>query len=156
VICARRAALLAILLLAAALRAVGLGWGLRHPPHPDESVFLDNVALMLRSGDLDHRYYQYPGLFFYMLYPLVWLLPSGGDAPGPAAYQAARALVAAFGVAACFAAGGGSGSGAGRGERKSPSFTVTATISRPTEPSWRPVMRSRITSACGPSSTRPA
>jgi len=101
VISARRAALLAILLLAAALRAVGLGWGLRHPPHPDEGVFLDNVALMLRAGDLDHRYYQYPGLFFYLLYPLVWLLPLGDDPPGPAAYLAARALVAAFGVAAC-------------------------------------------------------
>ena len=100
-ISARRAALLAILLLAAALRAVGLAWGLRHPPHPDEGVFLDNVALMIRAGDLDHRYYQYPGLFFYLLYPLVWLLSRGDDMPGPAAYLAARALVAAFGVAAC-------------------------------------------------------
>ena len=45
--CARRAALLATLLLAAALRFAGLGWGLRQPPHPDEAVFLDNVALTL-------------------------------------------------------------------------------------------------------------
>jgi len=96
---ARRAALLGILLLAAALRVAGLGGGLRHPPHPDEGVFLDNAALMVRSADLDHRYYQYPGLFFYMLGPLVWLLPH--DPPGPMAYLAARALVAAFGVLAC-------------------------------------------------------
>jgi F5/8 type C domain/Dolichyl-phosphate-mannose-protein mannosyltransferase len=95
----RRAALLAILLLAAALRFAGLGWGLRHPPHPDESVFVDNVAEMIHRGDLDHRYYQYPGLFFYMLYPLVYVLPH--DPPGPSAYLAARGLVAAFGVAAC-------------------------------------------------------
>jgi 4-amino-4-deoxy-L-arabinose transferase-like glycosyltransferase len=97
---ARRAALLGILLLAAALRVAGLGWGLRHPPHPDEGVFLDNAALMVRSADLDHRYYQYPGLFFYMLGPLVWLMPH--DPPGPMAYLTARALVAALGVAACW------------------------------------------------------
>jgi hypothetical protein len=90
---------LGVLLLAATLRVAGLGWGLRHPPHPDEAVFVDNVASMIRSGDLDHRYYQYPGLFFYMLYPLVFLLPH--DPPGPSTYLAARALVAAFGVAAC-------------------------------------------------------
>jgi 4-amino-4-deoxy-L-arabinose transferase-like glycosyltransferase len=96
---ASRAALVAILGLAAVLRVVGLGWGLRHPAHPDEGAFLDNVALMVRNGDLDHRYYQYPGLFFYMLYPFVWLLPH--DPPGPSAYLAARAVVAAFGVAAC-------------------------------------------------------
>ena len=79
----RRAALLGILLLAAALRFAGLGWGLRHPPHPDESVFVDNVAEMIDRGDLDHRYYQYPGLLFYMLYPLVYVLPH--DPPGPSA-----------------------------------------------------------------------
>ena len=96
---ASRAALLAVLALAAVLRSVGLGWGLRHPPDPDEGAFLDNVALMVRGGDLDHRYYQYPGLFFYMLYPLVRLLPH--DPPGPSAYLAARVLVALSGVAAC-------------------------------------------------------
>jgi len=34
-----------------------------------------------------------------MLYPVVWLVPH--DPPGPTAYLAARAVVAAFGVAAC-------------------------------------------------------
>src|SRR5689334_9242166 len=37
-----------------------------------------------------------------------------------------------------------------------PSSTVTATISRATEPSWRPVIFSMTTVACGPSVTSPA
>ena len=49
---------------------------------------------MLRAGDLDHRYYYYPGLVFYLLAPAV--AAAGGS--GPAAYLFARAVVAAFGV----------------------------------------------------------
>jgi hypothetical protein len=89
-----------VLALAAALRFTGLGFGLRHPPHSDERVFVESVQQMMAAGDFDHRYYEYPGLVFYLLWPVLWLVP-GGDEPGPAAYLAARALVAAFGVAAC-------------------------------------------------------
>jgi hypothetical protein len=82
--------------VAALLRFQALGWGLRHQPDWDERVFVENVALMVRQGDLDHRYYEYPGLVFYLLAPAV--AASGGS--GPPAYLAARAVVAAFGVLA--------------------------------------------------------
>jgi hypothetical protein len=91
----RRAALLIVLAVAAALRFTGLGWGLRHPPHVDEQPFVHWTFVMLRHADLDHRFYEYPGLFFYLLAPALALIPKGGAA----AYLAARAVVASFGVA---------------------------------------------------------
>jgi len=91
-------ALGSILLLAGVLRFTGLGWGLRHTPHWDERVFVENAVQMVAARDLDHRYYEYPGLFFYLLYPVLGI---GGFAPPatPAAYLAVRGVVAAFGVA---------------------------------------------------------
>ena len=95
-----QAAILAVILAAAALlRGIGLDWGLRHPPHGDESAFVQNVHRMIAEGDLDHRYYEYPGLFFYILYPFLRLV-MGAEPPAPSAYLAARAVVAACGVAA--------------------------------------------------------
>lgn len=87
-----------VLVLAAVLRFTGLGWGLRHVPHSDERSFVESVAAMIRAGDLDHRFYEYPGLFFDVLYP-VQALASPGDPSGPDAYLAARGVIAAFGVA---------------------------------------------------------
>jgi hypothetical protein len=92
------AALALIVLLAAALRFSGLDWGLRHPPFSDERSFVEATAGMLARGDFDHRFYEYPGLFLYMVRPLVGALPPEART-GPAAYLAARRLVAAFGVA---------------------------------------------------------
>jgi hypothetical protein len=90
-------ALAAVLLLAAGLRFAGLDWGLRHVPHWDERVFVENARVMVLAGDLDHRYYEYPGLFFYLLYPVLRLMPEEALA-GPGSYLAARAVVAGFGV----------------------------------------------------------
>ncbi len=98
---AARAALALVLVVAAGLRLGGLSWGLRHPPHMDERVFVESVFEMMRAGDLDHRYYEYPGLVFYLLWPLLRPLMDGG--PGPTAYLAARGLVAVFGVLGCAA-----------------------------------------------------
>ncbi len=92
-------ALAVILVVAAVLRVVGLGWGLRHPPHGDESAFVLNAHRMIAEGDLDHRYYEYPGLFFHFLWAVLGVV-KGTDPPATSSYLAARGLVAAFGVAA--------------------------------------------------------
>ena len=90
-------ALVAIVLFAAHLRFSALDWGLRHPVHTDESSYVANVVKMVEAGDLDHRFYQAPGLFFYILAPAVaWLGP--GRLEGPDAYRVSRGVVAAFGV----------------------------------------------------------
>jgi hypothetical protein len=84
-----------IVILAALLRLTALDWGLRHVPHADEQAFVENVARMLQAGDFDHRFYEYPGLFLYLLMPVQAAV--GGS--GPAAYLAARTLTALCGVA---------------------------------------------------------
>jgi F5/8 type C domain/Dolichyl-phosphate-mannose-protein mannosyltransferase len=96
----RRIILLLLLVIAigAYLRFAGLSWGLRHAPDWDERAFVDNVAAMVRNGDLDQRFYEYPGLFFYLLYPALAVLPPASP-PGPLAYLVARGVVAGFGVA---------------------------------------------------------
>ncbi|HWX24982.1 MAG TPA: glycosyltransferase family 39 protein [Vicinamibacteria bacterium] len=86
-----------VLLLGATLRFPGLSWGLRHLPNQFERVFVRSVWEMLSSHDLDQRSYLYPGLFFYLLLPVVALVHGPGSA-GPAAYLAARAFVASAGV----------------------------------------------------------
>lgn len=93
----RAAPLAAILCLAAALRFSGLAWGLRHEPHSDERDFVDRAVAMLKAGDLDHRWYQYPGLFLYLLGAAI--APLGAARwESPDAYLACRAVVSAFGV----------------------------------------------------------
>lgn len=92
-----RLALVAIVCAAAALRFAGLDWGLRHPVHLDERVYVESVVAMLAAGDFDHRFYTYPGLFFYLLAPgIAWLGPARWWTND--AYYVSRALVAAAGV----------------------------------------------------------
>jgi hypothetical protein len=80
------------------LRYTGLAWGVRHPIHTDERVYVDNVVAMLQAGDLDHRFYTYPGLFFYVLaLPLKLLGPEYWTGATP--FVVSRAVVATFGVA---------------------------------------------------------
>lgn len=64
-------------------------------------MFVENVRLMAERGDLDHRYYEYPGLFFHLLRPVLALAPEPD--PGAQAYRLARGVVAAAGVLACAA-----------------------------------------------------
>jgi hypothetical protein len=90
-------AVAAILVLAAVLRFTGISWGLRHHPDWDEYAFVEGVAGMIRQRDLDQRFYEYPGLFFFVLYPFLWLL-SPEALGSPRAYLVSRAVVAGFGV----------------------------------------------------------
>lgn len=92
----RRLTLAAILVVAVGLRFTALGWGLRHLPHNDERAFVESVAAMLAAGDLDHRFYQYPGLFSYFLATPLRVLPPPRTTPR--AYLLARGVNAAFGV----------------------------------------------------------
>lgn len=90
-----RALLGAVLVLGATLRFSGLAWGLRHTPDMDERYFVESVAEMLEHDDLDHRFHEYPALFFYLLRPVLALEPRPF---GASAYLLARGVVAAFGV----------------------------------------------------------
>lgn len=92
-----RPALAAVLLLAAVLRFMALSWGVRHTPYQDETVFVQNTARMAARGDLDQRFYEYPGLFFYVLLPVYRLVGARLNA-SPELYVWARAVVACFGV----------------------------------------------------------
>jgi len=83
--------------VAAVLRFTGLAWGLRHRPDWDEYAFVEGVAGMIRQRDLDQRFYEYPGLFFLVLYPFLGLL-SPEVLGSPRAYLVSRAVVAGFGV----------------------------------------------------------
>lgn len=91
----RFALLAAILTAAAALRFAGLSAGLRHVTFIDEQFFVVNVEGMLDRGDLDHRFHEYPGFFFYLLTPALALVPRPFTND---AYLAARQVVAALGV----------------------------------------------------------
>jgi hypothetical protein len=82
--------------VAAVLRLTGLAWGLRHAPDQDERPFVENAARVASEGTLDHGYFEYPGLLFYLLAPVLAFFDP--ESPGPPAYLAARAVVAAFGV----------------------------------------------------------
>ncbi len=86
--------ILPILALAAGLRFTPFDQGRGHVPHADEASFVDAASAMISNRDLDHRFYEYPGLFLYLLLPAQ--AAAGGD--GPAAYNAARVVTALFGV----------------------------------------------------------
>jgi hypothetical protein len=99
-----RLALLGIVLLALGLRFYGLDAGLRHPPHEDERVFVENAHRMVAERTLDHGFYEYPGLTFFALAPVLALV--GETPPAAASYYAARALIAVVGALTCLLAYG--------------------------------------------------
>jgi hypothetical protein len=113
-----RLALLGLLLLAAALRFAGLTHHLARagPEYDERTIFVDPVLRMWRTGSLDPTLYTgYAGFFNHLVaVPVAFGLRMGGETGAAAA---ARAVVAAFGVASVAlvhavtrqAAGGGAG-----------------------------------------------
>jgi 4-amino-4-deoxy-L-arabinose transferase-like glycosyltransferase len=93
------AALAAILSLAAALRLVGIEYGLPYGGllNPDEQNIVPRSWAMVHGAGADPHWFDYPTLVLYVLAPFqAWQ-----DEPS---YLTARLLVAAFGVAAVGAA----------------------------------------------------
>lgn len=96
----RKSALLAfgVAVFAGGLRFIYLDAGLRHEPQYDEQVFVEEVQWMIRRGDWVPRFFEYPGLLFWILRVAFTLTA----AQGADAYLAARAVTAAFSSAAVF------------------------------------------------------
>ncbi len=93
------AGLAAILALAAALRLIGIEYGLPFGGllDPDERSIVPRAWAMVHGGGLDPHWFDYPTLVLYVLAPFqAW---QGGPS-----YLAARLVVAAFGVGAVAAA----------------------------------------------------
>lgn len=85
-------ALAAILAGAAALRAAGVRYGLPYPLlNPDEANIVPRAWAVLREGDLDPGWYDYPSLLLYVLAPV----QAAFDEPS---YGAARYATIAIGV----------------------------------------------------------
>ncbi len=59
--------LVAVLILAAWLRARGLGWGLPYPYHPDEGSILFH-SLAFGTGDLNPHWFRWPSLLMYFMF----------------------------------------------------------------------------------------
>ena len=96
---AGQAALAAILALAAALRLVGIEYGLPFGAllNPDEQNIVPRAWGMVHGAGADPHWFDYPSLVLYVLAPFqAWQ-----DEPS---YLTARLVVAAFGVAAVAAA----------------------------------------------------
>lgn len=86
--------LIAIVGLAAVLRAVGLEYGLPYPLlNPDEQTIVPRAWLMVHGGGPDPHWFNYPTLVMYLIAPFqAW--------HGDPSYLDARILIAVIGVGA--------------------------------------------------------
>jgi 4-amino-4-deoxy-L-arabinose transferase-like glycosyltransferase len=57
----------AIVLVAFAVRLWGIGWGLPYVDHPDEPQVADAALGMVRRGDWNSQFFDYPSLYLYAL-----------------------------------------------------------------------------------------
>lgn len=98
-----------VLLTAAVLRFWRIGHGIPYAIGVDEPEIVGRVVTMMRTGDLNPRFFDYPGLVFYLHLPVavarfLWgavgqEFRSLADAGPEHFYLWSRAVTAAFGVA---------------------------------------------------------
>lgn len=89
--------LLGVCLLALLLRAWGLDFGLPSLYHPDEPTHVTIVERIIKTGDLNPHFFDYPSLFFYihtlaylpyfLAGKLLGVFQSVADIPYPVVYQ---------------------------------------------------------------------
>lgn len=77
----RRAALIALLALAAYLRLRGISFGLPDKYRPDEEYLVAH-AVGFQGGDLNPRFFIYPSLSLYMLAAVYWIFGVVGELYG--------------------------------------------------------------------------
>ena len=77
-----RAALLLIVAAAAALRLWQIGTGIPFALGSDEPAIMDHVVLMMKTGSLRPPFFDYPGLVFYLQFPVACLRFMYGAAAG--------------------------------------------------------------------------
>ena len=91
----RHGPLILILLLALALRAVHLDYGLPTIFHPDERFVVGPALQMVETGDLDPGFYNYPALPMYVL-AAAFTLDGGMAVDIPGAVHLARRVPTLF------------------------------------------------------------
>jgi 4-amino-4-deoxy-L-arabinose transferase-like glycosyltransferase len=104
--------ILLVLVVAAVVRVWGLGHGIPYAIGVDEPEILGRAVAMMKSGDFNPRFYDYPGLAIYMHVPVACARFLAGAMAGQwRSLQGAsladfflwsRALTAIFGVATVF------------------------------------------------------
>lgn len=104
--------LAAVLITAALLRFWSLGYGIPYAVGVDEPEIMERVVNMMKSGDFNPHFFDYPGLFFYVQLPVAIVRFLVGAIAGQwhsldqvsagHFYLWARAVTAAFGTATVF------------------------------------------------------
>jgi 4-amino-4-deoxy-L-arabinose transferase-like glycosyltransferase len=115
--------LIAILLLAIALRLWGIDFGLPYAYHPDEPGIINRAVRFFRTGDLNPRWFHYPTFYTYIVSTVYfgcyilglwgrgfaqpskmpapgWLVMGGGLPEVPEQFLIARLVTAGLGVLA--------------------------------------------------------
>jgi 4-amino-4-deoxy-L-arabinose transferase-like glycosyltransferase len=104
--------LVTVLVAAAVLRFWRLGAGIPHALGVDEHVIVERVLAIMRTGDFNPHFFDYPGLAYYLHLPVACLRVLVGalrgewgslaDAPSEAFYLWGRTVTATLGTATAF------------------------------------------------------